>query len=63
MKKDQRDMIDEIRRLAGSRTLEIREARGKGSHIRVILGDRFSTIPAKIKPGTRRAILKQLGLI
>jgi mRNA interferase HicA len=62
--KEQRAMISEIRSLAKTRGLEVRvnEARGKGSHMRIYIGERAATVPAKIKTGTRRAILKQLGL-
>lgn len=62
MTKDQRTMIREIRKLAGDLEIRIEAARGKGSHIRVYIGDNFTTVPAKIKRGTRIAILKQLGL-
>ena len=64
MTKDQRDIVREIEKLARSRGLEVRlnEARGKGGHIRVYVGDRATVIPTKVKTGLRHAILKQLGL-
>lgn len=64
MTKDQREMIGEIRSLAKARGLEVRvnPARGKGSHMRVYIGSQATTVPAKVKTGTRRVILKQLGL-
>lgn len=64
MTKDQRQLWFEIRTLAGQRGLAARvaEARGKGSHIRVYVGERHTTVPAKVKPSLRRAILKQLRL-
>ncbi|MBB4301248.1 hypothetical protein GGD81_000263 [Rhodobium orientis] len=62
MTKDQKELIRELRRLAGERELRVEPGRGKGSHIRVYLDGRVTTIPAKVKTGTRRAILKQLGL-
>lgn len=37
--------------------------RGKGGHGRVWVGERFTTIPSgELKTGTRRGILKTLGL-
>ena len=64
MTRDQRGMVADIREQAEARGLEVRvdAARGKGSHIRVYVGERATTVPAKIKTGTRRAILRQLGL-
>lgn len=64
MTKDQRDVIREIRSLAKARGVEVRinEGRGKGSHMRVYVGPGAATVPAKVKTGTRWAILKQLGL-
>ncbi|OXE37205.1 MAG: hypothetical protein CGW95_02950 [Phenylobacterium zucineum] len=36
---------------------------GKGGHGRIVIGDKFSTIPSgELKTGTLDAILKQLGL-
>jgi hypothetical protein len=64
MTKEQREMIAEIRTLAKAIGLEVRVdvARGKGSHMRVYVGPHATMVPARVKTGTRRAILKQLGL-
>lgn len=64
MSKDQRELVAEIRRRAEAQGLLVRvePARGKGSHCRVYVGSRFTTVPAKVKTGTRRAIFKQLDL-
>ncbi len=38
-------------------------ARGKGSHARLHIGERFTTLPrGEIKPGLYTALLKQLGI-
>jgi hypothetical protein len=62
--KDQRDIVAEIRALARAQGLvvQVNPSRGKGSHVRVYIGSHVATVPAKVKIGTRRAILKQLGL-
>lgn len=64
MTKDQRELMTEIRKRAEARGLEVRvnEARGKGGHIRVYVGDRATVIPTKVKSGLRHGVLKQLGL-
>jgi mRNA interferase HicA len=38
------------------------KSKGKGSHARVKYGGRVTTVPRKIGPALRRAILKQLGI-
>jgi predicted RNA binding protein YcfA (HicA-like mRNA interferase family) len=38
------------------------KTKGKGSHARVKYGVRITTVPRKIGPALRRAILKQLGI-
>jgi hypothetical protein len=65
MTKGQRQLLAEIRTLAVRRGLVLRvaKARGKGSHMRVYVGERHTTVPTKVKPDLRRAILKQLQLV
>ncbi len=43
-------------------TLSVDRKRGKGSHIRVFLGDRFTFVPDPVRPGMLRAVLRQLGV-
>lgn len=61
---DQRDLVADIRKLADARglTVAVNEARGKGGHIRVYVGDCATVIPTKVKTGLRHSVLKQLGL-
>ena len=58
------DLLRRLHRLATRRGLAV-ETREGGSHTIVRFGDRRTVIgrhPADLKPGTFRAILKQLGL-
>ena len=50
---------------AGGRTFKVNRKRGKGSHAMVSFGERRSFVPlhgGDLPPGTRRAILRQLGV-
>ncbi|QND54141.1 type II toxin-antitoxin system HicA family toxin [Phyllobacterium sp. 628] len=56
-----RELRDIARRL--EMTFEVVENRGKGSHYRVRLGDRFTTVKSgELTPGYVRLIRKQLGV-
>lgn len=63
----QRDaLIRELRKIARERGLvfEVFENRGKGSHYRVKLGDRITTIQSgDLSKLHVRSIMKQLGMI
>jgi hypothetical protein len=59
------DFIRELRRIARERSLtfEVMENRGKGSHIRVKLGDRRTIIKSgELTPLYVRLVKKQLGI-
>lgn len=63
MKCDQ--FLRELRKAARARGLELEvfEDRGKGSHYRVRLGDRISTVKSgDLSPTYVRLVRKQLGL-
>ncbi len=59
-----REFIKKIRKLAKEKGLEVTidKRKGKGSHYMAFVGDRRATIPKKLPPPLREAILKQLGL-
>lgn len=63
---DKRDrFVAELRDAAKERGLRFRvdKGRGKGGHMLVCLGDRFTTLPSReIDPKTGRKIRKALGL-
>ncbi|HEX9646556.1 MAG TPA: type II toxin-antitoxin system HicA family toxin [Alphaproteobacteria bacterium] len=45
--------------------VSVRQRRGKGSHLLLDFGDRWTTIPnhpGDLPPGTLRAIRRQLGI-
>lgn len=42
--------------------LEVDRTKGKGSHFRVKLGDRITTVQQDLNPGRIDRILKQLGV-
>lgn len=57
--------IARLRRLARKQgaALTIDEGRGKGSHMTVTLGARFTIVKSgELKPGYVRVLLRQLGL-
>jgi hypothetical protein len=58
------DFLRELRVLARKKghLLVIDAKSGKGSHYKVWVGDRQTTVPAHLKPPVRKSILKQLGL-
>lgn len=63
MNRDQ--FLRELRREARKRGLVFRivETRGKGSHYRVHLGDRFTTVQSgELTPLMVRSLRKQLGM-
>ncbi len=63
MKRDQ--LLRELRKIAKEqgRTFEFFTDSGKGSHIRVKLGDKKTTIKdGEMNPGYVKLILKQLGV-
>ena len=60
-------LIRSLRRRAKAdgRTFKVNRKRGKGSHAMVSFGERRSFVPlhgGALPPGTRRAILRQLGV-
>lgn len=58
-------LIRELREMARKMqvSFEVFENRGKGSHYRVKLGDRFTTVKSgELTPGYVRLIRKQLGV-
>jgi len=63
---DKRDrFIAELRDAARRKNLSFRAEkwRGKGGHMMVFVGERFTTVPSReIDPKTARKIRKQLGL-
>lgn len=63
MKRDA--LIRELRKLArkAGKTFEVLPDHGKGSHYRVKVGDRFTTVKSgELKPGYVALIKKQLGI-
>ena len=61
---EREDFLRELRVLARKKGLflVIDAKHGKGSHCKVWVGDRYATIPARLKRPVRKTILKQLGL-
>ena len=61
-----RTFIQKLRRYARGRNLDfsVKKYESKGSHRRVYLGDRSTTVPwtSNLKPGLVHAVLKQLGI-
>lgn len=62
-----KELIKRLKQLAKARQVEMRyeSKRGKGSHITLYFGDRYTIIPdlkRELKTGTLNAILKQLGI-
>lgn len=62
MKREQ--LIRSLRRYAKDRDLDlvVDTKKGKGSHYRVRLGDKVTTIQKDLNPGRIERILKQLGV-
>lgn len=61
------EFIKRVKKLAKARSLEISidKSRGKGSHITLYYGDKFTVVrnlKDEIKTGTYKAMLKQLGI-
>jgi mRNA interferase HicA len=62
------ELLRKLKRLAKERDLYfgVRAERGKGGHVTVYMGDRFTILPQhgrrELSTGTFHAILKQLGL-
>lgn len=58
------ELIRRLRKLARKtgQEMTIDTKRGKGSHVRVTLGGRGTTVPIDVPRGTLRAILRQLGI-
>jgi len=59
------ELTRRLRRLARERGLDLTIEPGKGSHMHVTLGGRRTVIAihaGDIKPGTIRAIMRQLGI-
>lgn len=59
------ELLRALRRLATRRGWDMREAPGRGSHVKVWLNGRFTPIanhPGDIPAGTFRSILRDLGL-
>jgi hypothetical protein len=63
---DKRDrFVAELREVAKARNLTFRtdKKKGKGGHMTIYLGDRFTTLPSReIDPKTAAKIRKHLGL-
>jgi mRNA interferase HicA len=62
-----KELIKLLQKLSKARQVEMRveSKRGKGSHVTLYLGDRYTVIPdlkKELKTGTLNAILKQLGV-
>ncbi|WP_419837920.1 type II toxin-antitoxin system HicA family toxin [Candidatus Poriferisodalis sp.] len=60
-----REFLRRLRRYARKRGLQVdyRPDRGKGSHARVRLGDRETTLSmGELQPGRLRAMLRQLDI-
>ncbi len=61
------EFIKKVKKLAKARGLEISidKIRGKGSHITLYYGDKFTVVrnlKDELKTGTYKAMLKQLGI-
>ena len=61
------EFIKRVKKLAKARGLEIsiNKSRGKGSHITLYYGDKFTVVrnlKDELKTGTYKAMLKQLGI-
>ena len=60
------ELIRKLKKYARKRNLEltVRKHESKGSHRRIYLGDRSTTIPwaTNLKTGTIHAVLKQLNV-
>jgi mRNA interferase HicA len=61
------EFIRKLKKLAKTRNIEVRidKKRGKGSHLTLYFGDRFTIIrnlKDELKTGTYRAMLSQLGI-
>ena len=61
---NRQQFLKELRQTAKEDGVAFRidKARGKDSHSTVHYGDKFTTVPQKLKTGTMRAIRKQLGI-
>jgi mRNA interferase HicA len=61
---DQDDFVRQLRKFArkANTVVLVDKTKGKGSHARVKYGARVTTVPRKIGPDLRRAILKLLGI-
>lgn len=61
---DREQLIRSLRRYAGDRELpfKVDKKKGKGSHYRVKLDARTTTIQKNLNPGRIARILKQLGV-
>ena len=61
---DQDQFVRQLRKFARKTNVDVivDKTKGKGSHARVKYGARITTVPRKIGPSLRRAILKQLGI-
>ena len=61
-----RTFIQRLRRYARERDIDfsVKKHESKGSHRRVYLGNRCTTVPwtSNLKPGLVHAVLKQLGI-
>lgn len=62
-----KDFIDRVMRIARKRGVSVRidSERGKGSHITLYYGDRFTIVGDRrneIRPGLLSAMIRQLGL-
>ncbi|MDJ0532983.1 MAG: type II toxin-antitoxin system HicA family toxin [Xenococcaceae cyanobacterium MO_207.B15] len=61
------EFIKRVKKLAKARGLEVSidKSRGKGSHITLYYGDKFTVVrnlKDELKTGTYKAMLKQLGI-
>jgi mRNA interferase HicA len=61
------EFIRKVKKLAKTRNIKVRidKKRGKGSHLTLYFGDRFTIIrnlKDELKTGTYRAMLSQLGI-
>jgi mRNA interferase HicA len=59
------ELIRKLRKLARSRGVDIIEESGKGSHLKVKLGDKRTIVPlhgSDLKKGTLNGILKDLEI-
>lgn len=59
------ELLRRLRKLARNQGVEMTEESGKGSHLKVKLGDRRTIVPlhgSDLKKGTLAGILKDLGI-